>query len=645
LTLRTRRLLGAAVAAAACAAYATSLRGAFLFDDLPYIVDNPAVRRLWPPTALTWNSLRPLTFYSFAVSHALSGYDVWAYHVMNLAVHVAAALALFGVARRALLLPRVGLADDEAALTAFVVALLWSVHPLNTESVTYVIQRAESMAGCATLLALYGMLRSAATDDPRARRGWNAAAALAFYAGLGSKETAVVAPALVYLCDALLVTGSFVEPLRRRRGLYLGLAAPFVVVPALWLAFSPSRFDGLRPSPDSPATLDYLASQPAVIVAYLRLVVWPAGLNLDRGWNPDAHRDAAPWADACMLAALALTAEAVRRRAPAGFLPAAFFTCLAPSSSFHPLSDRMAEHRAYLAAAACVALAVIAGRRALAFLGPTRRRIAAAAVVGAVAAALAAATAARNLDYGDAVRMWTDAVAKAPENPRARYNLGCASLAAGGADAEDAALAAFGAATELRPSYPAAQNNIGVVLYRRGRFEEAAEHLRRACAGGAAPVEALRNCACALIELRRYDEAASYLRRAEARGASDGADDRTASARLWNDLGARLALSGAQAQALARFQRAVDLDPTSLDARTNLAAALARAGRVVPAIDAYLAALAVDPSSQETRTALVALCVDPANRDVAQTRLADLAGGGPDAVEARRALEFVRRAR
>src|SRR5262245_34152347 len=108
MTLRADRRFPVLIALAACAAYADSFRGVFLLDDLALIVENADVRRLWPPTILAGASLRPLSFYSLAVNHALSGYDVWSYHALTLAFHVAAALTLFGFARRALCLPRVG---------------------------------------------------------------------------------------------------------------------------------------------------------------------------------------------------------------------------------------------------------------------------------------------------------------------------------------------------------------------------------------------------------------------------------------------------------------------------------------------------------------------------------------------------------
>ncbi len=151
------------LALAALAAYANSFRAPFLYDDEPSILDNPTIRLLWPLTGpLTPPneggpavSGRPLVNLSLAVNYAISGTRPWSYHVFNLAFHIIGGLALFGLVRRTLAQPSVGARLNALALpTAFAMALLWLVHPLQTESVTFVIQRTESWMGMFYLLTL-----------------------------------------------------------------------------------------------------------------------------------------------------------------------------------------------------------------------------------------------------------------------------------------------------------------------------------------------------------------------------------------------------------------------------------------------------------------------------------------------------------
>ena len=176
-----RAVFGAAlvIAVAALAAYANSLSGPFIFDDPSSIVSNPTIRSLWPP----WDALaaprvgvtvggRPVLNLSLAVNYALGGTNVVGYHVGNLAIHLAAALALFGLVRRTLLGAAGGRFAPDATFLAAAAAGLWVVHPLQTESVTYVIQRAESLMGMFYLLTLYCFARSV---DSTVRVWWSAA--------------------------------------------------------------------------------------------------------------------------------------------------------------------------------------------------------------------------------------------------------------------------------------------------------------------------------------------------------------------------------------------------------------------------------------------------------------------------------------
>ena len=191
------------VALATIAAYSNSLRVPLIFDDVPSIVDNPSIQRLWPisvplspPNRGQPVTGRPLLNLSLALNYAGGGVSPWGYHAANLAIHLAAALALFGLLRRTFLLPGMRGVCPPTALAA-IIALLWAVHPLQTESVTYIVQRAESLMGLCYLLVLYGLVRGAC-----ASRGifWYVASALACLLGMATKEVmasrAVGGPAL-----------------------------------------------------------------------------------------------------------------------------------------------------------------------------------------------------------------------------------------------------------------------------------------------------------------------------------------------------------------------------------------------------------------------------------------------------------------
>jgi len=484
---RGRLLLAAAViVAVALAAYWNSFQGAFLFDDEHTITANENIRRLWPP----WQAMldpqqgnRPVVALTLAANYALGGLDVRGYHTVNLAVHLLAALVLFGLVRRTLLLDRL---KDRFATAAFplalTVAVLWLVHPLQTESVTYVIQRAESMAGLALLATLYFALRG--TTSARAGR-WYAAAVAACAAGMGTKETMLIAPLVVFLYDRVLVAQSFSEVFRRRRGLNAGLAATWGVFALIAAVVMPGMSGAEVRGAASPGT--YALTQLEVVAHYLRLAFWPDRLCFHYEW-PMARSLADVWPGALLMAGLVVaTLLALWRRAPLGFTGLWFFVTLAPTSSIWPVEDPVFEHRMYLPLAGVVAAVVLSayalGRWALARLVPgdaARRRLGwmlGIAAAGALAAGLVTLTVRRNEDYHSAIRMWSDVVGKCPTNPLARNNLGSA-LVADGRRAE--ALPHFAEAVRLNPRFANARNNLGVALAQDGRLEEAVRHLSQA---------------------------------------------------------------------------------------------------------------------------------------------------------------------
>src|SRR5580692_2833732 len=178
-------LAGGIIVLAALIVYHNSFSVPFIFDDEASIVDNPTINHLGcslspPPDATTGG--RPILNLTFALNYALGGMNVWGYHAFNLLVHILAGLTLFGIVRRTLLerptfnlqhptsksdnsiSPKPSFAED-ATLLALAVAVIWVVHPLQTEAVTYISQRAESLMGLFYLLTLYCFIRSAESPE------------------------------------------------------------------------------------------------------------------------------------------------------------------------------------------------------------------------------------------------------------------------------------------------------------------------------------------------------------------------------------------------------------------------------------------------------------------------------------------------
>ena len=182
-----RRLAPVLICMAVLYAYHNAYKGPFIFDDYPSIVGNAAIRTLWPvwvsmfPAATVNIAGRPLVGFSLAINYAIGGLNPRGYHVGNVLIHLATAWVLFGVVRR--LLKQRGIAAADGM--ALAVTLLWAVHPLQTEVVTYVLNRSESMVAFFSLLTFYAFLRSL---DSRHAAAWQALSILSSLAAVGCKE-------------------------------------------------------------------------------------------------------------------------------------------------------------------------------------------------------------------------------------------------------------------------------------------------------------------------------------------------------------------------------------------------------------------------------------------------------------------------
>jgi protein O-mannosyl-transferase len=560
------------IALAALAVYHNTFSVPFLFDDSTSIVkDNPTIRHLWPvwralapPSGGLTVSARPLVNLSLAINYAISGMSVWSYHAFNLIIHILAGVTLFGVLRRTFLLPRLrgrfGRAHASLALGA---ALIWTVHPLQTESVTYVVQRAESLSGLFYLLTLYCVIRGAEASRPGI---WYLAAVGSCLAGMASKEVMATAPLIVLLYDKVFLSGSFRSALRRRSGLYGALAATWGLLG--WLAISAGGRGGTAGFEAGIVWWKYALTQFGAIVHYLRLSVFPHPLVLDYG-RALVTRPIEIWPYAgLVLLLLASSVLALVRRPAAGFLGLWFFATLAPTSSVIPVATQtMAEHRMYLALAAVVVMAMastyawwdrlLVKRKSS---GSGLRIVVPGVALAIVVALLGSATIARNRDYRSALSIWQDTVHNRPNNPRAHANLG-ETLTALGKTGD--AVTEFNRALEIDPDFVEAHSNLGMILASLGRTEEAVSHYERALRINPNSAPAQYNLGMALAGMGRTEDAARHFERVlQIKPDFSDADYR---------LGVVLEGLGATTDAVKHYERAISLMPNNAGACNNLA--------------------------------------------------------------------------
>lgn len=601
------------LAVAGALAYLNSFAGPFVFDDEPSILRNPTIRSFatawWPPAegGLTVSG-RPVLNLTLALNHALGGETVGGYHALNLLIHLAAGITLYGLVRRTLLRPRLAARfGRDADLIALAAATLWLLHPLQTAAVTYVIQRAESLCALFYLLTLYAVARR---TEPGADPRWAALACIACLLGMGTKEVMVTAPVLALLYDRTFVAGNFAGAWRERRGLYLALAGTWLLLLALVLATSGRGETAGFGTAITP--LAYGLTQLKAIAHYLQLAVWPAPLVLDYGTAVVTSWPAVLLPALVVIPLVAASAWYGLRGHPVGFCGLAFFLVLAPSSSVVPVATQtMAEHRVYLPLAALAVLAAVAAWR---WLG--RRGLVA---LAAIALALGFLTVQRNRDYATAIGLYEDTLAKVPGNARARALLAEYYVRAGRiSDARRAleqAIAAqprvpemhnnlgnlclrqgdyaaavthFESALALKPNDPELTNNLGNALIRASRRDEGITHLEAAVRlAPDAPTPSL-NLASAYAQAGRTEDALGLLRNLVTKNPAD--------ASVHNLFGHVLLAAGHRAEGIEHLRAAVRLAPANADHHNQLGIALGRAGQVREALAEFEAALRIDPN-------------------------------------------------
>jgi len=479
----------ALISLAAAIAYAPSFAVPFQFDDEARLLHNVAMQEGGVWGALWWlGNSRIVPSLTFLVNYRLGGLQPIGYHIGNFAVHLLTTLGVFALALTLCRTPRLRAAwpPRRALLLASAAGLVFACHPLQTQAVTYIIQRYASMAALFYVWAVVCFLRARIRQrgvEPGAPAPYFLATVVLAVCAVLSKEHAVSLPAALLLAEVV----GFGRPPRWR---VLAVGGPAVLVmlavPIAWKALiwqpvmnSTSASDvplltrgleSILTPRDSllgaarPGPVAYLCTQATVLPRYLGLVLLPIGLNIDhdvpfvQGASPSVLAGFA-----CLAALAGFGLWQLPRRPLAAFGILWFFVTLSVESSLLPIDDAMMEHRMYLPMAG---LTVSAGWvfAAAVQLAPRAGRRAGAVVAGI----LIALTFARNLVWLSPLTLWLDAAEKSPNKARPHANLGAAYQKA---DRLRDAIAQHCRALELAPDDPVATDNLELALTRLGTYD------------------------------------------------------------------------------------------------------------------------------------------------------------------------------
>jgi tetratricopeptide (TPR) repeat protein len=400
-----------------CVAYWNSSDAPFVFDDLETIQRNGDVRlgiQFSPSQLLHTRSLLHLTF---IFNNWLGGQNVLGYHIVNLVLHLLNGILIFAIALR--IFRRISAEETTARTYAFCAAAFFLVHPVQTESVTYVSSRSELLSTFFYLLG-FGCFLVTPESSIGFLTGIAVLACLAL--GFGGKETVVTLPAAILLYDYLFVAkGEFPAILKRWR-FYLSFVVVAAAASYYLLADQVAKLVGQDYGPNF-APWPYFLTEQRVIVTYMRLIFLPTGLHLDYDFQPSASiREPAVLLALLFITSVILAGWKLRRTNPVfTFSILWFFITLSPTSSIIPIQDVIFEHRLYLPlAGVCLSFPfVVDWLIRIATKKSTTKAVA--GLAGFVLVLLTIATVLRNEVWRDEIRFFSDVVAKSPHKYRA-YN-------------------------------------------------------------------------------------------------------------------------------------------------------------------------------------------------------------------------------
>ena len=606
-------------------AYKPALDAPFVFDDIPNIVNSPALH--W--TEYSWENVtsladssrlqtRPIANFSFALNHLFGGLEPNGFHVANVLIHLLTGAAL--VCLCVIYARHAGPANKLLASNWHLVALsllpvgLFLLHPLNTQAVTYVVQRMTSLAALFTLLAFASYLAARYGRTVRSR-WWYVAAFIFWMLGIGSKENAILLLPAILLYEICFFRGQWRQKIEQATGRAwsrnwtVGAWILFSVAAVSTFGLVMASTEVIRLTSDFPSRdfngVERLMTQARVQVFHLSQLIWPAParLNLDHDFVI-SRGFLAPWTTLpAILICFALLAGAVYfavRRPRYGFPILAY-------AVFHVIEagpiglEIIYEHRMYLPST----MFAIAGAAALADAG-SRGRFLAVPPVLLISLVFAFWTHERNLVWADPIEFRGDIAAKSPGKARAQSNYALALYEAG---RSEEALPVSRRAVGLDREEPRLLFVLGNILIDVGKPDEAADVFRTAIGMDPTNVKFVLGLGSALAAsgdeeaaFRLYlDSGVSFGRGGRPWEAimilKEAVALRSEDAIAHNALGSAYMTAGQEAQAVEQFRTAIELDPEKIEAWYNLGFVADKLGKREEAVYAYRGFLERAPAS------------------------------------------------
>ncbi len=577
--------------------YSNTLNSPFVFDDFPNIKKNPYFRLIDPDFQGLYdagfkspNPNRPVANISFALNYYLGKYDVKGYHVVNITIHIINGILVYLLAliifQQASFVPNQKIPQLKGASIpsiSFFTALIFISHPVQTQSVTYIVQRMNSMSAMFYLMSLLLYINGRLTRVKWKQWTLFFGCFVSWVMALGSKEIAGTLPFIILLYEWYFFQDLGSDWLRKNIKYFFGLFAVLGLVVLIYLGWDPfDKILAAYANRDFTMT-ERVLTQFRIVVLYISLLFfpYPSRLNLLHHITTSSSLLEPITTLLSLLIIVGLMGLAfyiARRQRLISFCILWFIINLVIESSVIGL-EMMYEHRLYLP---MLGFALIVSCLLFHFL--SKRRLWAIVVSAVIILSLCTGTYVRNRVWRDAITLWSDAVSKSPQSQRAHLNLGVVLMEQ---ERFAESVSHFSEALRIKPDYAIAHINLGTALKEQGSLEEAIGHFSEALRIRPDYAEAHNNLGTSLARQGKLKEAVGHFFKA-LRINPDFAD-------AHYNLGVTLERQGKYKKAIKHFSVALRIKPDYPEAHNNLGTALARRGKLDEAIRHFSVALRIKP--------------------------------------------------
>jgi tetratricopeptide (TPR) repeat protein len=592
-------------------AYSNTFHAPFVFDDVLNIVENQQIKDLnnfLDSNAL--NQRRYLGFLTFALNYHVHGLEVTGYHIVNILIHIINGLLVYVLVLLTVRTPYFSAGTDRpppgVSLMALMSGLLFVVHPLQTQAVTYIVQRFASLATLFYLGALVLYVRARLTESRGPSIAWYVGSVLCAVCAMKTKEIAFTLPVVIALYEVLFFRGK----VTKRVLILLPLMLTMLIIPVSLIGIDTPLGEVIGDVSEKTRVQTvvsrgtYLLTQFRALMTYLRLVVLPVNQNLDYDYPIyDSFTNISVVTSFLVLAALfgvalyllyrSVRTHTTNHESPAplyrliGFGILWFFITISVESSVIPIIDVIFEHRMYLPLVGVfIAVSTLVLWTMNKFTGKWHHiKKALTAIVILIILSLSAITYARNAVWRDEITLWKDVVRKSPEKARPYHNLGQAYFISG---RTNDAIREYKTALRIRPNYAKAHYSLGIVYYEVGLINDAIREYKTALGMRPNYAEAHNNLGIVYSEIGRMNDAIKAFQTA--------LKIRPNYAEAYYNLGLVHYKIGLMNDAIKEYKTALRIRPNYAEAHNNLGNVYFQLGQYEKALKEYQIALKLNPN-------------------------------------------------